>query len=150
MLTGILQRLRKAGSLGRREWRDLVVAQYALLRAQWRVKRVPIGRLVVKAPARAGQATGDGVRANAVALAVSRAAEYGVFRPLCLVRAIALQDLLRSNGVSGSELRVGVRHEAGAFTAHAWVVWRNQVLGDRAEYVAKFVEVDDLRVLDTP
>ena len=44
-------------------------------------------------------------------------------------------------------IRVGVQHERGRFLAHAWVTWRDQVLGDRADWVARFTEVDDLNVL---
>jgi hypothetical protein len=91
--------------------------------------------------------TGDRTRARELAVAVSRAAEHGLFRPFCLVRAIALQTMLAARGIRGSVVRVGVRNQEGRFTAHAWVVWRDEVLGDRADHVATFTEVDDLRIL---
>jgi hypothetical protein len=145
----VLRRLRKIASLSGAEWRDLMVAQVALLRAQWRVWRAPTGTLVVaREPAgEAAAAPGDRDRAYAIALAISRAAEHGLFRPFCLVRALALQSLLTASGIRGSDVRVGVRRENGAFAAHAWIVWRGDVLGDRPDHVAQFVEVEDLRVL---
>jgi hypothetical protein len=40
-------------------------------------------------------------------------------RATCLVRALALQHLLRQQGIAG-QMRLGVAH-AGSFKAHAWV-----------------------------
>jgi hypothetical protein len=142
-----LHALRKLRSLAPREWRDLIAAQVTLLRAQWRLRRRPVGTLVTRDAAANGAAAGDPARAREVALAVSRAADFGVFRPYCLVRAMALQDMLAANGVHGSNVRVGVRRENGNFSAHAWVVWRDEILGDHPTTVARFTEVDDLRVL---
>ena len=143
----VFRRLRKLGSLSGAAWRDLVAAQVALLRAQWRVWRAPTGTLVARAPAADSAGPGDRDRAHAVALAVSRAAEHGLFRPFCLVRALALQSLLTARGIQGSSVRVGVRRHHGEFTAHAWITWHGEVLGDSPTHVARFVEVEDLRVL---
>jgi hypothetical protein len=140
-------RLRKLGSLRWPEWRDLFRAQVALLKAQWKVRRAPTGTLVTREAAAPLDGTGDATRARQLALALSRAAEHGLFRPFCLVRAVALQSLLQDAGISGSMVRVGVRRENKTFAAHAWIVWRGEILGDRAEHVARFTEVDDLRVL---
>jgi hypothetical protein len=147
MPTAALRVLRRLGSLRGREWIDLFAAQFALVKTQIRVKRTPVGTLTARAESATVQPTGDRARAHALALAVSRAADYGVFRPFCLVRALALQDLLDSNAIRGSAVRVGVRREGGQFSAHAWVVWRDEPLGDRADHVARFTEVSDLRVL---
>jgi hypothetical protein len=139
--------LHKLRALRRREWIDLFAAQFALVKTQMRMKRIPVGTLTVRDTATPELESGDRERAHALARAVSRAADYGVFRPFCLVRAMALQELLDSNGIRGSAVRVGVRREAGEFSAHAWVVWRNELLGDREDHVARFTEVSDLRVL---
>lgn len=117
------------------------------MRAQWRVWRAPTGTLVTRDDTPAGGPVGDADRARAVALAVGRAAEHGLFRPYCLVRAVALQALLRANGIVGSVVRVGVTRLGDRFAAHAWVVWGDEVLGDLPEHVARFTEVNDLRVL---
>lgn len=47
----------------------------------------------------------------------------------CLKWSLVLWTLLRSQGID-SELRIGVRREAGQFQAHAWVEWENTVLND--------------------
>lgn len=130
-----------------REWQELIRAQFALLRAEWRLRREPIGSFVVRDPSASEVLAGDASRAREVARAVERAAEHGVFRPFCLVRAIAIRDLLERDAIRGSRIRVGVRREAGEFSAHAWVTWGTVVLGDRPEHVARFTEVDDIRVL---
>lgn len=107
----------------------------------------PVGSLVQRAAPVAGGPRGDAERAQQLALAIGRAAEHGVFRPRCLARSIALRDLLARHGIEGSLIRVGVQYERGRLLAHAWVTWRDQVLGDRTEWVARFTEVDDLNVL---
>lgn len=137
----------KLASLDRRGWQDLFSAQAALIRAQIRLRREPVGSLVVRDPNEPTRSSGSAQRAHALAAAVQRAATRGLFRPLCLVRALALQELLESHAIRGSHIRVGVRSRRGQFGAHAWVRWGNEVLGDTPEFVATFTEVDDIGVL---
>ena len=163
--------LRKLTRLSRREWADLLEAQFALLLAQFRVWTRPTGRLVshsaepappasptepaapsvsLDEPAHA-QARLDAPvlpRAEALALAVGRAAEFGVFRPLCLVRAVALNKVLERHGITGSRVRVGVRMRNGRFAAHAWVEYGDRVLGDNEAHVGSFVELSEVRLVD--
>lgn len=142
--------LRKLAALDPRSLADLLLAQWFLLRAGWRKRTQPIGSLTARqtlAAATWAQVSGDPDRARALALAVSRAAEHGLFRPFCLVRAIALRDLLERDRILGSEIRVGVRRKQGKFQAHAWVRWGTEVLGDQPSNIATFTEVDDIRVL---
>lgn len=140
--------LRSALALTGTEWQDFFGAQIALLRAQYRVRRYPVGQLVGRVDGPADDATGDAQRAEQLARALDRAARYGVLRPLCLVRSIALRDLLQRRGIRGAMIRIGVRREAGEFQAHAWVRWGTRILGDDARFVARFVEVNDLRVFE--
>lgn len=140
--------LRKLLSLDRRGWVDLLRAQGALLRAQRRLRREPVGSLAIRAPVDPSQTAGDPDRARALGLAVERAATHGIFRPFCLVRAMALREMLLAERITGASIRIGVRRSMGQFQAHAWVLWGATVLGDRPEHVAEFTEVDDLRVLD--
>lgn len=142
-------RLPKVLRLGRRDWSDLLRAQIALLRAAYDVRRRPIGGLVARGSGGAGTVAGDALRARQIALGLERAAEYGLFRPFCLVRAIALRELLAREGISGSEIRVGVGQQRGRFVAHAWVRWGDTVLGDSPDHVSAFAEVNDLNVLRT-
>jgi len=137
----------KLGRLGRREWTDLIAAQVALLRAQLQLRLQPVGSLVRREAAEPLTQAGELERARAIALAVGRAAEHGVFRPRCLARAIALRELLLKDGITGSTIKVGVRSDGGRFLAHAWVTWGEHVLGDDRWWIARFTEVNDLRVL---
>ncbi len=103
--------------------------------------------MAIRAPTAANLISGDPARASAIGLAVERAAAHGLFRPFCLVRAMALRELLLSENILGASIRIGVRRQNGEFQAHAWVLWGTTVLGDRPAHVATFTEVDDLRVL---
>jgi hypothetical protein len=134
---------RTARSLTARDWLDLLRAQAALLRNSWRVRRVAIDRLALRERIDADQVTGDPVRAGALATAVRRAATHSLGRPGCLIRSLALRDLLLADGIRGVSIRIGVRRQHGEFTAHAWVVWGDAILGDSADFVAGFSEVDD-------
>lgn len=139
--------VRKLLRLDRRGWRDLLAAQAALVSAQWRLRTKPIGSFAIREPNGPADVKGDPRRAGEIATAVTRAASHGLFRPFCLVRALALRELLVANGILGSTIRVGVRRKDGTFQAHAWILWGEQILGDRPEHVARFTEVDDLRVM---
>lgn len=141
--------LRKLAALDARGLADLWQAQRALLAARRLVKQRPIGSLTIRASSD-GPVAGDPTRAREVARAVSRAATYGLFRPFCLVRALALRDLLQREGIHGTDIRIGVRRRGSEFTAHAWVRWGSEILGDEPGYVATFTEVDDIRVLGAP
>ena len=84
--------------------------------------------------------------AKRLGLAVDRAASYGVFRPRCLVRSVALQRVLESRGLHGSRIRIGVRVKRGRFDAHAWVEYGDLVLGDRAEHTRGFADLTDIQI----
>lgn len=85
-------------------------------------------------------------RAVELELAVSRVARYGVFRPKCLARSVALHRLLGANGIGGSRIRIGVRQESGNLIAHAWVTLEERVLGDSPAFVSRFQEIADARL----
>lgn len=141
--------------LSSQEWRDLARAQAAVLRAHLVVRFTPRGRLA--ALAQPGAAPDVPLlpppppavkrRAHALAHAVHRASRYGLTRPWCLTRAVALLHLLRAEGITGASLRVGVRREAGAFAAHAWVELAGAVV-DVAPDVSSYVPLADMALLD--
>jgi hypothetical protein len=86
--------------------------------------------------------------ARRVALAVNRAATFGLFRPRCLARAMALRSLLNEEGIEGAHVRVGVQVVRGAFVAHAWVEYAGQVVGDDPDAVARYAPLPGLKVAD--
>ena len=133
-------------------WRDLgdvVEAQIALLRAEGMRWMRPAGALVdLSTPA------GDAERATVqdaktcarLSHAVDRAARYGVFRPQCLARAVALSRMLDARGITAYRIRVGVRRAEGSFTAHAWVELGDAVFGDTAGNTEGYVLLTDVSV----
>ena len=99
------------------EMLDVVEAQLALLRAQTMRWVRPLGEFVEVAPdeplslARASLAQRE--LCDRLASAINRATRYGLFRPLCLTRAVALSRMLDAHGIAGHRIRIGVRRDAG-------------------------------------
>lgn len=119
-------------------------AQWHLLRAGLRMRRAATGALVHdwKAPEHASDSpSGDVARAREVGTAVRRVAMYGLTRPSCLTRSLAISDFLRSEGFQGTRIRVGVRPGQESVEAHAWVEFAGEVIGDTREHVSRFVEL---------
>jgi len=159
-MSRVTRLLHKLATLSPREWVDLLQAQVALLAAQVLVWTRPTGRLVSHAagvPAEAAlspeQAPVESAvmrRAQQIGLAVSRAGDYGIFRPLCLVRAVAVHRMLEGHGIRGSRIRIGVRMRRGRFGAHAWVELGGCVVGDSEEHVGSFAELSEVHLVDAP
>lgn len=148
--------LRKLLALSPAAWAELCSAQFALIRARILLLTRRRGELLgPSSPSTTSTPvaeTADPVVAPQVAqlaLAVERAAEHGLFRPTCLVQAIALQRMLTSRGYAGSAVRVGVHLHQGRFLAHAWVDYRGAVLADRAWRVTRFDHLATLDVLQS-
>lgn len=136
------------------EWRELFVAQAALIWAQLLVWCRPSGQLVMPRTQRSSRPAILGVArpvpapaAFRIARAVRRVADHGLFRHKCLVRALALNRLLERYGISGSKIRIGVRVEEGHFAAHAWVELEGKVLGEEPERTRAFAALLDVRAI---
>jgi hypothetical protein len=139
--------------LSRIEWGDLLRAQAYLIAAQVLIWTRPVGRLVLHTPAEEeGTVVGGGSRqacdlnATRLAAAVRRAADHGLLRPRCLVRAVALNRMLEGHDIRGSRIRIGVRVHEGRFAAHAWVELGGRVLGDFVEHTGRFTPLLDGRL----
>lgn len=113
----------------------------ALLRASRRVRRNPMGALVRPAGGHAAtEATPSDVadRVRRVDAALRRAERVLPRRPSCLVRALALAELLARAGVPGSLIRLGVRRDGATMDAHAWVELDGRVIGDDQRVARRF------------
>lgn len=131
------------------DFRDFARAQAAVLVAHWLVWRRPTGRLLARGPAMQQMPrTSLPIPGEVERLlrAVNRAAVYGLTRPLCLTRAVALMRLLEADGHKGGVLRIGVRWEGGAFIAHAWVEYHGSVLDLDPSLHRPFTHLTDARV----
>ena len=142
--------LRKLLGLSPTAWAELCAAQYALIRAQiliWMRRRGELLAPSVPTPSAEPTEREVAPEVRRLALAVERTAEYGLFRPTCLVRSVALQRMITSRGFTGSSVRVGVRLREGRLLAHAWVDYRGAVLADRAWEVSNFDELARMDVM---
>ncbi len=119
-------------AVGPRGWGEAALAQGYLVAAQLSVWTSSRGSLL-KPPVPGNYTEHDLTVARRWATAVSRAASYGVFRPRCLARALALQRILHRRGISAAQLRLGVRLADGKFTAHAWVSLGDEPIGESRE-----------------
>ena len=148
--------LRKGRDLSPRDWWRLAAGQAALIRAYLDVRTRPRGDLVTRHtgvtaathPTSAGESRLD--EARRVALGVTRASAYGVFRPTCLVRSLAICRRLDREGIPGSVVRVGVARRSGKFVAHAWVEYAGEVIGDDEDTVERYASLEDLHVSIRP
>lgn len=161
-----LVKLVRVTSLTSLERADLFRAQWALIVARLELRNRATGSWVRRladasvdaepgrnfssdgglVPALGIRPSGEAERAQAIDLAVRRAAAFGLVRSTCLLRATALLKLLERDGIHGSRLRVGVRRNVDRFDAHAWVELGALVLGDQPDHVRTFTPTD-LQVL---
>jgi hypothetical protein len=135
---------RRLFSLPAREFGALLVAQAFLVRALWSVRRRPKGALLRPVEGMpSGEAHPGEDRLSRLVVAVDRAARYGVFRPTCLVRAVALERMIVRAGVGPAVVRVGVQRGDDRFLAHAWIELDGRVIGEEPSRVRRFTPLHD-------
>ena len=127
---------------------ELIQAQVLLLSALWTLRTRPRGELLRPAEPSLGITPPDILqRVASSAIAVDRVARFGLFRPTCLVRAIALENLLRRANVSAASVRVGVLRDRGELLAHAWIELNGRVVGDDPSHVRRFTPLPHFTAL---
>jgi len=130
------------------EFADLLVAQWYLLTALWTVRRRPRGELLRPVGNRAGAGGApDDARLERMALAVDRVARFGLFRPTCLVRAVALERQIRRAHAGSAVVRIGVAPVGGELLAHAWIELEGRVIGDEVANIRRFTPLHDFSAL---
>lgn len=148
VLDRLMAVVRKLFTLTPGEFGDLALAQWYLLAALWTVRRRPKGELLRPLSVTPGA---SGVRNDArikrLAVAVDRVARFGLFRPTCLVRAVALERQIRRAHVGNAVVRVGVAQVAGKLLAHAWIELEGQVIGDETWNIRRFTPLHDFSAL---
>jgi hypothetical protein len=136
------------------EMRYVVEAQIVLLRAQAMRWLRPLGKFVQISSGDARTTFAPSAsQAHAcahIAAAIDRASRYGVFRPLCLTRAVALSRMLNAHGIAGHSIRIGVRHDRGSFTARAWVELGHRVLGDTTANTLAYLPLTQVSMTGNP
>ena len=131
-----------------REWLDYLRAHIALVYGALAVRLRSRGRLLAYEGGSVAAEISPQAWARTAELerALVRALKYGVLRPKCLPRSVALHWLLRRAGIPGSRIRIGVRPEADGLRAHAWVTLADRVVGDDPRFVGRFTEIADATV----
>ncbi|HMH86783.1 MAG TPA: lasso peptide biosynthesis B2 protein [Gemmatimonadaceae bacterium] len=136
------------------EMRYVGEAQMVLLRAQAMRWLRPLGKFVQISlddhRATVVPSTSQAHASQQIAAAIDRASRYGVFRPLCLTRAVALSRMLNSHGIAGHSIRIGVRRDRGSFTARAWVEFGQRVLGDTTASTLAYLPLTQVSVTGNP
>ena len=146
--TGLRHAVRRLLAIPASEIGDLVVAQGFVLGALLRVRARRTGRLLRRVQgATSVVAQPDERRLTRLAVAVDRVSRFGLVRPTCLVRAVALERLVRSAQAGTAVVRVGVARGTNEFFAHAWIEIGGRVLGDEAAYVRRFTPLHDFSAL---
>ena len=139
---------RRLFSLPAREFGELLLAQMYLLQALWTVRHRPKGELLRPVDGVPQHEVHPGARElSRLVTAVDRAAGYGVFRPTCLVRAVALERMIVRAGVGPAVVRVGVQRGGDQFLAHAWIELDGRVVGDEPSRVRRFTPLHDFSAL---
>lgn len=79
--------------------------------------------------------------------AVDVAARHHLYSMSCLPRALALRSLLAEEGVA-TDLRIGVRKEGAALTAHAWVEQEGVPVGEIPAIAERFAPLARTKVAE--
>ena len=144
----MLHKLRTALSLPPQEWLLFWRAWWLLLAVDLGLRLLPFRRLQswLGTAAAASPGTGPPAAARSAAAAshppaeterlirqtqaaVERAIRNHLYPMTCLRRALALQRLLARQGIAAA-LRFGVQRQADGITAHAWLEYNGQPLGE--------------------
>jgi hypothetical protein len=120
--------LRAWRALPREERRGFVRAWTWLLFADLALFLLPVPRAAALLRLFPGRRK-TGIPPERLARLVESAGRHHYRRMTCLTRSVALQALLRRQGVE-AELRIGVRREDGRLHAHAWVEHAGVPLGE--------------------
>ena len=94
-----------------------------------------------RAPPRGIAAAEAESRLRTLARLVAVVSGPGRFRATCLRRSLLLWWLARLDGIE-TVVRVGVRREADALLAHAWVEHRGRPVNDVADIASRFAAFD--------
>lgn len=112
-----------------RAWVYLLIADLAL-----RVLPVPRVEPLLRRLGGRSRREGDACR---LARLVGAASRHHLWPMTCLPRSLALQALLRRHGIE-TDLRIGVRREAGELRAHAWVEQAGSPVGEPGDVELRF------------
>jgi hypothetical protein len=70
--------------------------------------------------------------------AVDRACYNHLYPMTCLCRSLALQKMLAQRGIA-TELKIGVQKELGILSAHAWVEYQGEPIGEPEKVTGQYI-----------
>lgn len=123
-------------ALPREDRASLVRAWVYLLVADLALRFLPVPR-VGALLRRLGRRSRGEVDAGRLAGLVGAASRHHLWPMTCLPRSLVLQALLRRHGIE-TELRIGVRRQAGELRAHAWVEEAGHPVGEPPDVELRF------------
>jgi hypothetical protein len=107
-----------------------------------RATQATLGRFLLTGANPHDQAKGNMARdAARIAHMVHAAARYGLVRPTCLERSLALWWFLGREGIESS-LRIGTRKTASGLEAHAWVEFGGNALDETSGTIPDYAPFD--------
>ena len=124
-------------ALRREERGSLVRAWTYLLIADCALFVLPVPRVAALLRLFQGRQR-EGIPAARLARLVESASRHHLRPMTCLTRSLALQALLRRQGIE-ADLRIGVRREDGLLHAHAWVEHAGVPVGEREDVDRTFL-----------
>jgi len=143
-----LRKLHKLRKISFSQGLDLLRAQVALFAAGRTVRKRALGDLVTVVENEDVLVDDEGrAQSERIGWAVVQAASHGLVPATCLVRSVAIQQMLARAGLPTGEIRVGVKWDDGGFSAHAWVEQGEQIIGDSRRHVRQFDPVTDMRLV---
>jgi len=122
--------------LRREERSSLALAWAYLLLADLALRVLPVPRVGALLRVLGGRSRRE-ISADRLAQLVGIAGRHHLRQMTCLPRSLALQALLRRQGIE-ADLRIGVRREAGELRAHAWIEQAGSPLGEPADVELRF------------
>ncbi len=129
----LVDRLRRAARLSPAEWLDFFRAWFWLLFFDIALRLRPFPELQAFASRLVSRPTPAPARVQQILrllpLAVERARARHLRPMTCLRRSLALQKMFAQKGVP-TDLKIGVRKEGGQISAHAWLEYEGNLLGE--------------------
>jgi hypothetical protein len=142
------RKLRSARRLSASDWRVLARAWYLLLLADVGLRVLPFRRVQRGVPPAADVLVGPSEEIAAtlrrLRQLVDMAARNHLYPMTCLRRALVLQRMLAQRGIA-TKLEIGVRKEAGALAAHAWLEYDGQPIGQPEAIAARYAPLATVR-----
>lgn len=139
---GSLRRKLRAGRrLSAGDWRVMARAWFWLLLVDAGLRLLPFPRVQRVVPPVAHSLAGSPEETAAAIRRLRRlvdiAARNHLYPMTCLRRALVLQRMLAQAGIA-TKLQFGVRKEAGALAAHAWLEYDGQPIGQPEAIAARY------------